>query len=398
VNEYASNIDFSQALRVNPLRVQSDTHHRQVIGAAHAAASWVRARRATWSPSPLGPPPDLPAEMAVAPARPHLSDIISFDLAAASAQAPVPDWISAFPDEKNFTAGGDVPKPVKAAPRPSAAARAMVRLRSIRTPSGRSVALAGAAALVLTAGVAGKPYWSKGLAKAKAAVRAIDSIVARSPGAAAARRVEVPLKPTGRLELTSEPAGARVLLDGKLRGVTPLAIDDLAPGTHAFELQSGEGSIRRSVLIKAGETAEVAESIFGGWVKVFAPFEVTISEGTRVFRLEEGNQIMVPAGRHQLKVTNRALGYESIHRVEVKPGETASISVPPPASSMMVTASAPAEVWVDGALAGPTPVFDLPVTLGTHEVVLRRAGEEDRRFVVTVTMKPFTLAVDFSKP
>ena len=225
-------------------------------------------------------------------------------------------------------------------------------------------------------------------------------MVATSRGAGVTRGVEakVPPRTTGRLQLTSEPAGARVLLDGKTRGVTPLTIEDLAPGTHAFELQSAEGSIRRSVLIKAGETAEVDESIFGGWVKVFAPFEVTISEGARVFRLEEGNQIMVPAGRHQLKFVNRKLEYESVHGVEVKPGETATISVPPPTSSMTISASAPAEVWIDGALAGATPVFGLPVTLGTHDVVLRRAGEEDRHFVATVTVKPFTLAVDFSKP
>jgi hypothetical protein len=72
--------------------------------------------------------------------------------------------------------------------------------------------------------------------------------------------------------------------------------------------------------------------------------------------------------------------------------------LPPPTSTMTITASAPAEVWIDGALAGATPVFGLPVTLGTHDVVLRRAGEEDRHFVATVTVKPFTLAVDFSKP
>jgi hypothetical protein len=198
--------------------------------------------------------------------------------------------------------------------------------------------------------------------------------------------------------MTSEPVGAQVILDGKARGVTPVAIEDLAPGTHQFELRSTEGSIRRSLVIKAGETAQVSESIFGGWVKVFAPFDVSIVEGARVARLEEGNQIMLPAGRHELHVVNRALRYDTVHRVEVKPGETAIISVAPPMSTLSVNADLPAEVWIDGSRAGETPLAAQQVTVGTHDVIIRRADGEERRSVVTVTVKPFTLDVDFSKP
>jgi len=189
-----------------------------------------------------------------------------------------------------------------------------------------------------------------------------------------------------------------VVLDGKPRGVTPLTIEDLAPGIHAFELQSSEGSIRRSVVVKAGETAEIAESIFGGWVKVFAPFELTISEGAKVVRLEEGNQILLPAGRHELHFVNRTLEYETVHRVEVKPGETSTISVPPPSSSIAVNSSAPAEVWIDGVRVGETPLVGVTAPVGTHELVVRQSSGEERHSIVTVTAKPLTVDIDFSKP
>src|SRR5439155_6287406 len=176
------------------------------------------------------------------------------------------------------------------------------RIRSIRIPVGQWMVFAGAAALAIVIGVATKPHWSKGTATAKAAVTAFDAVVVASRAAQRPGAPQQPAKTNGRLELTSEPAGAQVVLDGKSRGVTPLTIDDLVPGTHAFELQSSEGSIHRTFVVKAGETAQLSESIFAGWVKVFAPFEVVIREGAKAISLEEGNQIMLPAGRHDLHV------------------------------------------------------------------------------------------------
>ena len=43
---------------------------------------------------------------------------------------------------------------------------------------------------------------------------------------------------TGQMAIQSEPAGAKVLVDGVVRGVAPLTIADLAPGDHQVELQS----------------------------------------------------------------------------------------------------------------------------------------------------------------
>ncbi len=46
----------------------------------------------------------------------------------------------------------------------------------------------------------------------------------------------VPTPITGTLQLTSSPLGARVVVDGEERGVTPLSIDDLVIGEHTAEL------------------------------------------------------------------------------------------------------------------------------------------------------------------
>jgi len=245
---------------------------------------------------------------------------------------------------------------------------------------------AGVAALGGAAYV-GLPYLSKALQTRQTRTT--------TPEANKIAKPAVPPRPVGALHVESTPPGAQVMVDGKPRGVSPATIPDLAPGRHEIVLKSAEGTVRKTVSIAAGETAEVSESIFSGWVVVYAPFEVTISEGTRVLRPDDRNQVMLPPGDHELRVTNRTLAYESAHRIEVKPGEGTTLRVTPPPSTLTVTAAEAAEVWLDGARIGDTPMSGAPVPLGTHELVVRRAAGGERRYTVTIGAAPFTLNVDF---
>jgi hypothetical protein len=94
-------------------------------------------------------------------------------------------------------------------------------------------------------------------------------------------------------------------------------------------------------------------------------------------------------------VTNRALAFEAVRRVVVKPGESTSVQLTPDPSTLSITASAPSEVWVDGARIGDTPLTAAPIALGIHELVVKRAGGGEKHFTVTIGAKPFALAVDF---
>lgn len=61
----------------------------------------------------------------------------------------------------------------------------------------------------------------------------------------------------GRLELSSRPAHARVMLDGRLIGVTPLSYE-LSPGTHTVALSRDRHEVAtRKVAIRGGETTEL---------------------------------------------------------------------------------------------------------------------------------------------
>jgi hypothetical protein len=214
------------------------------------------------------------------------------------------------------------------------------------------------------------------------------------PPAAAAASAR---KTTGTLRVNSTPTGAQVLVDGKARGATPLALDDVPTGAHTVEIVSSEGTIRRSVTIAADHPTDLTESIFSGWVAVHAPFDLSVTEGTRALRADDRGQILLPPGRHELRLVNRALGYDQVHRVEVSPGEIAALDIATPRSTLNVTATEPAEVFVDGVRVGDTPLSDAPIDVGTREIVVKRAAGGERRVTATVTLKPYTLNVDFSR-
>ena len=170
---------------------------------------------------------------------------------------------------------------------------------------------------------------------------------ARPPSTPAARR-----RTTGSLEITTTPPGAQVIVDGKPRGVTPLTLADLAAGRHIVELKSSAGTVERTVTIAADQTAQLEESIFSGWLAVHSPFDVVISEGNRALTLDDRSQVMLPPGRHQVRVVNRALAYDVVHPVDLKPGETTHLTVNPAPSTLTLTVERDRGVWLDGEKAG----------------------------------------------
>ena len=339
--------------------------------------------------------------------------------------------------ERSITAVGELRGAVEKFGAPATASAGAVA-RSVGATLKRSLPIVVAAALLVAAVMAGRAYWLKATTQ-KTGIAVLQSVpgdarvivdgtdlgttpvtatlsagthsiqfqsrnatrtisLAVPAGGRVVERVDWARKLTGRLTVSSEPTGAEVRADGVVRGVTPLTLEDLPEGVHAIVVGSANGSVRRSVTIKANETAQISEVIFAGWITIFSPFEVLVTDGARAIRLDERNQLMLSAGPHALRLENRALGYQEIYKVDIRPGETTSLSVVPPRSTLSVTSNEPAEVWLDGASVGQTPLADLPTDLGTREMLLKSGTGAERRITVTMTVKPVQVSVDFSKP
>ena len=226
-------------------------------------------------------------------------------------------------------------------------------------------------------------------------------------GSEASQYLELPETPSaGSLLVQSDPAGARVTVDGVDHGVAPVSVADLAPGDHEVVLQAEGGpAVKQRVVIQAGVTSSVLAPVstatpgpVSGWISVKAPVSIEIREGGRLIGTTDSDKIMLAVGRHDVELVNDTLGYRVTRTIQVPPGKVASITVEFPQGVMNVNASPWAEVYVDGKKVGDTPIGNLPISIGPHEVVFRHPQFGEKRQAVSVTLKaPVRLSVDMKQ-
>jgi PEGA domain-containing protein len=294
------------------------------------------------------------------------------------------------------------PKPAAAAAVPAAAARATVTFTS--EPAGATVTIdsvvQGVTPLKLPI-AAGQHTLEVSLGPTKRAqALSVDAgaIMAQHYDFGAAATTQ-----NGRLEISSDPAGARVSVDGTPRGVTPLSLPSIAVGEHRVTLSTDQSSIQRQVTVAAGATATVMATIAnaaaaGGWATIKSPIELQVFEGGQLIATTSTPRFMLPAGRHDLEVTNPELEFRAPLRVEIEAGKTAAASVSIPNGSLSVNALPWAEVIIDGKAAGPTPIGNLSIPIGSHEIVWRHPQLGERKRVVSVAARtPVRVGMDFSK-
>jgi len=153
----------------------------------------------------------------------------------------------------------------------------------------------------------------------------------------------------GRIAVRSTPSGARVSLDGREVGATPVTVRDLAPGLHVVRIaHQGYVTAERRVRIR---TAQPAQSI-----------EVVLAEAR-------------PARQAAPRPT--------------APDRTSGVPPGAPnakAGSLMVDSRpAGARVFVDGRMVGTTPLLLDSVPAGEHAVRLEMAGFAPWSSAATVT-------------
>jgi hypothetical protein len=135
----------------------------------------------------------------------------------------------------------------------------------------------------------------------------------------------------------------------------------------------------------------------GGWIAVKAPFDVDVLENAEVIGTGDIAKIMLTTGRHDIVLVNRALDYREARKIDVAAGSTTAVRVDAPAAIVSANARPWADVAIDGKNVGQTPISNLQVPIGTHEVVFRHPRLGERRQTVTVTMNgPNRFAVDLA--
>ncbi len=229
----------------------------------------------------------------------------------------------------------------------------------------------GAAALALLA-------VGEGLVIAGLFTRPASVVVAPPPPRAELMALQPPAIVLPAPTPTSTPAAAA-------ETPAPAAADkekSSAPSPAATPSAPKSDAAAAAATAPADRSAAGSASRFGG-IKVVCPIELQVFENNVLLGSTAG-PIAVNEGSHALDVVNDTLGFRSRQTVTVKAGGMTSLTVPIPDGRVSINAVPWADVLIDGNAAGQTPIANLSLRIGQHDIVFRhpQLGEQHQTVIV----------------
>lgn len=197
--------------------------------------------------------------------------------------------------------------------------------------------------------------------------------------------------------IDSPESGDFVMVDGRQVGTTPLNVivgaDTHAirvarqvPAAPALPAAGSEARVQQTPVEQktAASLALAAARQRSGGLRLSSPIELKVLEGDRVLGSTADGLIVTTAGEHQLDLINTALGYRGHQTVVIRAGQIASLVVTPPNGKVSINASPWAQVWIDGRPLGETPIANVSIPLGEHEITFRHPQLGEKRESVVV--------------
>jgi hypothetical protein len=208
---------------------------------------------------------------------------------------------------------------------------------------------------------------------------------------------------------------ARVFIDETPKGTTPLRLD-LAPGVHRVRVEADGGLTKTlevnvvagkeiSQLVELTKTstdraadrtaaaAAAAAAAAGvpapapptpGFMVVDAPEDLQVIEDGRVLGSSSTGKVSLDPGSHLIEFRNDNLGFQATRTVQVLPGKTVRVTIPLPEGNLSINATPWAEVSVDGRALGETPIANVTLRAGSHELVFRNPQHGELKQTVVV--------------
>jgi len=194
---------------------------------------------------------------------------------------------------------------------------------------------------------------------------------------------------SGRLRVTTVPAGATVAMDGATVGTAPLAMD-VGGGSHALTVTlAGRKTVRDTVTVTNAAPA-VTRNYNLPPLDATVRFELSPAGGTLLVngrRIRNPGAVTVTAGREHTAAYAKPGHGRQVRRFTAAAGaaNVVRMTLRAETGEVKVTSTPQATVSVDGAVAGVTPL-DLRLSTVPHTITLSKPNYRG----VTRTVTPST--------
>lgn len=197
---------------------------------------------------------------------------------------------------------------------------------------------------------------------------------------------------SGAINISSEPAGAAVRFDGLARGISPITLEEIAPGIHIVQLSLiGYDEWKSTVDIIRGQTKNLSVTLVPESAGSTGSITVTSAPGGALVMIDGNMAGRIPANS-SLQRSMLAPGYHTVAlelsgyrpystRTNVVAGRISEVSavLEPAGKGTLVITSNPAgaEIFIDNSPAGLSPVTLSDVEEGDHAITLKLDGYEE---------------------
>ena len=212
-----------------------------------------------------------------------------------------------------------------------------------------------------------------------------------------------PVVTTGSLSVSSSPSGAAVYVDNSYRGVTTTTVGNLVPGSHTVRLtKAGYQDWTGTVSIAAGYTTYLDPTLATNPQPQYATVSISSNpagasvygDGVYVGQTRSGSPLVfteVKPGVHTLLLTKS--GYQDYQTTQsVVAGQDYVVSVtlnavqnPTTGGISVISAPSQAEVYLNNAFKGLTPITLDSLTPGSYTVLVKLSGYQDWQATQQVT-------------
>lgn len=182
-----------------------------------------------------------------------------------------------------------------------------------------------------------------------------------------------------KLVIDTKPSGAKIQLDYKNIGYTPITLEDISPGTHFLTLiMYGYRRVEKSITVKAGEKNKVYEELMALvgsiTIKTKPPGATVMMDGSEFLGLTPVNKPDVIIGQHTLKVSLD--GHNDISKVfKLKYGDEKKFILtmaPKPGTLSVSTTPTGAAIYINGKRQGRSNT-SIELSGGSYKVEVRKS-------------------------